>query len=242
MKSEFSRMLSNLRKEKNLSQREVSNELEISQALLSHYEKGTREPKLAFVVRAADYYNVSCDYLLGRSFDKQGSVLSVDQIRDTSLDKDNIVTGSIAATLRKKIILNSISMIIDIVGRTKNKELLDVISNYFYYPIYKSYRYITQQVVVNGEHAVAEEYFEALCDAEQKVCEVKLRAMCKNDLKFYPECNTEIDLTAITKEKLAEEYPNHMKSVLAAVQTVSDNIKITTNPHKKTKQKKSQKK
>ena len=42
-------------------------ELGISQALLSHYENGAREPGLGFVCRACDYYGVSADYLLGRS-------------------------------------------------------------------------------------------------------------------------------------------------------------------------------
>lgn len=36
-------------------------DLGISQALLSHYENGIREPGLAFVVKACDYYGVSAD-------------------------------------------------------------------------------------------------------------------------------------------------------------------------------------
>ena len=36
-------------------------------ALLSHYEKGTREPGLSFVCRVCDYYGVTADYLLGRA-------------------------------------------------------------------------------------------------------------------------------------------------------------------------------
>ena len=63
----FSRTLSLLRKEKGASQREAAGALGISQALLSHYENGLREPGLAFVARACDYYNVSADYLLGRT-------------------------------------------------------------------------------------------------------------------------------------------------------------------------------
>ena len=39
----------------------------ISQALLSHYENGLREPGLGFVDAACSYYGVSADYLLGRS-------------------------------------------------------------------------------------------------------------------------------------------------------------------------------
>ena len=65
MNEEFSRTLSLLRQEKGVSQRAAAGVLGISQALLSHYEKGIRECGLDFVVRAADYYGVSCDYLLG---------------------------------------------------------------------------------------------------------------------------------------------------------------------------------
>ena len=67
MATDFSRTLSLLRQEKGVSQRKAAGELGISQAQLSHYEKGIRECSLAFVVQVADYYDVSCDYLLGRS-------------------------------------------------------------------------------------------------------------------------------------------------------------------------------
>jgi len=67
MKSDFSEILSSLRREKGLSQRRAAADLGISQALLSHYENGAREPKLEFVVKACDYYSVAADYILGRS-------------------------------------------------------------------------------------------------------------------------------------------------------------------------------
>jgi len=67
MKRTFSDTLSALRKEKNISQRQAAADLGISQALLSHYETGSREPGLNFVCRACDYYSVSADYLLCRT-------------------------------------------------------------------------------------------------------------------------------------------------------------------------------
>ena len=57
----FSQALSRLRREKGVSQRQAAQALEVSQALLSHYENGIREPGLAFVTRACDYYQVSAD-------------------------------------------------------------------------------------------------------------------------------------------------------------------------------------
>ena len=67
MERSFPETLSTLRRERNISQRCAAAELGISQALLSHYENGAREPGLQFVCRACDYYGVSADYLLGRT-------------------------------------------------------------------------------------------------------------------------------------------------------------------------------
>ena len=62
----------------------------MSQALLSHYENGVRVPRLEFVVKACDYYNVTADYLLGRSKEKNNKtpalintlVDTIDELRD----------------------------------------------------------------------------------------------------------------------------------------------------------------
>ena len=67
MNRTFTETLYVLRHERNISQRTAAEALNISQALLSHYENGAREPGLDFVRRACDYYGVSADYLLCRS-------------------------------------------------------------------------------------------------------------------------------------------------------------------------------
>ena len=68
----FAKNLSELRRRSGLSQRKAAADLKISQALLSHYENGAREPGLGFVCRVCDYYNVTADYLLGRSSNPNG--------------------------------------------------------------------------------------------------------------------------------------------------------------------------
>ncbi len=67
MERNFPETLSALRKSRGISQRQAAAELGVSQALLSHYENGAREPGLSFVCRACDYYGVTADYLLCRS-------------------------------------------------------------------------------------------------------------------------------------------------------------------------------
>ncbi len=91
----FSEAFSRLRKEKGVSQRQAAADLGISQALLSHYEKGIREPKLDFIVKACDYYSVSADYLLGRSSLK-GNPLSDFKWEDENVTR---LMESIAAVL-----------------------------------------------------------------------------------------------------------------------------------------------
>lgn len=66
MEQRFHEILADLRYRSGKRQRQVAADLGISQALLSHYENGTREPGLDFLVRACDYYGVTADYLLGR--------------------------------------------------------------------------------------------------------------------------------------------------------------------------------
>ena len=54
MATDFSRTLSLLRQERGISQRKAAAQLGISQALLSHYENGKREPGLACEGKACD--------------------------------------------------------------------------------------------------------------------------------------------------------------------------------------------
>lgn len=72
MVEKFAENLSKLRKEKGMSQKEAAAGLNISQALLSHYENGIRECGLDFLIKAAEFYSVTTDYLLGISESKQG--------------------------------------------------------------------------------------------------------------------------------------------------------------------------
>ena len=81
MERSFSAVLHQLRLEKGLSQRAVAADLHISQALLSHYENGAREPGLAFVCRACDYYGVSADYLLGRTDQPMAPTEQIERLR-----------------------------------------------------------------------------------------------------------------------------------------------------------------
>ena len=99
MHTAFSERLANLRKERGLTQKEAAEQLEISAALLSHYEKGIRECGLAFVCKAAAFYDVSCDYILGVS-DSRHAMAETFDARETPQDREfRAVTLFRAATV-----------------------------------------------------------------------------------------------------------------------------------------------
>ena len=59
--------LKELRKQRRLSQIKVSIDLNMNQNTLSRYETGRREADYKTLILLADYYNVSIDYMLGRT-------------------------------------------------------------------------------------------------------------------------------------------------------------------------------
>lgn len=56
-----------LRKAKKISQLKMALDLNTSQNTISRYETGQREPGISELIQIADYFNVSIDYLVGRT-------------------------------------------------------------------------------------------------------------------------------------------------------------------------------
>ena len=124
MAVEFNRIITLLRKERGLTQKQAAQDLGISQAQLSHYEKGIRECGLEFVVQVANYYGVSCDYLLGRSAERSGQTITVDQLPDTAAHGDSVYRGSVLPVMYKKLIENSLDILFDRLAACKDKGLV----------------------------------------------------------------------------------------------------------------------
>lgn len=59
--------LKELRKKEGISQLKLAMDLSMNQNAISRYETGTREADYATLIKFADYFNVSIDYLLERT-------------------------------------------------------------------------------------------------------------------------------------------------------------------------------
>lgn len=63
--------IQDLRNDADLSQKQISEILQISQRSYSHYETGSRGIPIEMLIRLANYYDISIDYIVGRTNNKK---------------------------------------------------------------------------------------------------------------------------------------------------------------------------
>ncbi len=67
MKNKFAERFYELRTEKNLSRAEIGTILNVSTRLISYWENGERECDFEMLIKIANTFSVTIDYLLGRT-------------------------------------------------------------------------------------------------------------------------------------------------------------------------------
>ncbi len=63
----FGKKLKDLRIEKNLTCKEVADAIGLTKNAITNYETNIREPSLSVLKRLCDFYDVTADYLIGRT-------------------------------------------------------------------------------------------------------------------------------------------------------------------------------
>jgi transcriptional regulator with XRE-family HTH domain len=180
MVEEFSRLISELRKKSGLSQRQVADDLQISQALLSHYENGLREPKFEFVVKICDYYNVSADYLMGRTGIALNPASSTEAMYSYKEGTRSIWENGIIIEL-----LGNISSLFAELYEEKREIEADYVRKCVEIAVYKLIRYLYEfEVDVEVMPSCS---YGPMCDAALKLNEAGLAAVCEDSLK---QCKT----------------------------------------------------
>lgn len=224
MNADFPRILTLLRKERGISQKQAAAELKISQALLSHYEKGIRECGLDFVVRTADFYGVSCDYLLGRSPERTGAQLSFEDIPEPdSVGKENTLKGSILPTLNKKLISNTLNIIFDILQNINNKELTTEVSSFLNLSVYRMYRVLYGINTKNEQtlFTVAPEVALAKATAAMILCESNANVIASEIASSNNDIKEKLYMSTQT---LQQDYPLFTSSLLNLIKNSENAI------------------
>lgn len=64
---DFGSHLKHLRKSRNITQKQLAKEIGASERGIQHYELGERKPTYEMLIALANYFDISLDYLVGRS-------------------------------------------------------------------------------------------------------------------------------------------------------------------------------
>jgi len=208
MASEFSRTLSLLRRERGVSQRTAASDLGISQALLSHYENGVREPGLSFVVKACDYYNVSADFILGRTLSREGSMLTAEEVLNAA-EPGNILQGSVLATLQSKLLSGAIGVLFGLLGKLGDKGAINAAAAYLGNGVYQLYRHLYREAGANENYFAldAADCAMGMADADMKMEELRY----VHALKI--QSGQKVEFPNLSPEALAAAYPGRNQSM-----------------------------
>jgi Predicted transcriptional regulator len=221
--SEFSRTLSLLRQERGVSQRAAAADLGISQALLSHYENGIREPGLAFVVRACDYYHVSSDFILGRTLARDGSMLSSEDVLNAA-EPGNVLRGSILATLQAKLLSGAVSVLFELLGKLNDKAAINEAASYLGTAVYQLYRRLYRHSGGN------ESYFSldpatwelGAAEADMKLSETRYA----RSLRLLRE--RRVEFPDLSDAEVAKNYPGRSQSVTQVLHAADARLSALT--------------
>ena len=199
---DFARSLSLLRQEKGISQRQAAKALGISQALLSHYENGAREPGLMF---------------------------DADSLYDVSEERDHILKGSVLATLSKKLVLNSAGLLFDLLNRLGNKKAIRAAANYLSTSIYILFRHLYHASPDGSDSffSISKEYFNGglpradIIMSEAEYVEALTSASRDKNTHFPP----------MSHDEMAEAYPGTYQSLLQIVHACSERLTSEMSSH-----------
>ncbi len=235
MNSDFPRIITLLRKERGISQKNAAADLGISQALLSHYEKGIRECGLEFLVKAADYYNVSCDYLLGRSPEPAGKTISYEDIPEQDSNSGKIAAGgSMMAAFNRKLIVNSLNVLFSLIQKTGSNTIMKAVSSYMMLAIYKMFRIVYSSNEKNDQRffTIPEIAASGSASAAMAMCEAEASAAAKGVVFGENDIAHESDSNIITASTLSEKYAGSASSLLNVVKNSEARIKIISDSSK----------
>lgn len=223
MNTDFPRILTLLRKERGISQKEAAGHLGISQALLSHYEKGIRECGLEFLVRASEFYQVSTDYLLGRTSDRSGFSSGFESEEGEGMAMEEELPGQ-----KKTLIFHSLHILFDLLRRCANQKLFHEAALYIMLCIYQLFRILYSANPHNppGLFSLPESLGEHYACALMQISEGRVRSMSKGERAEHLENLSDRDSLSLSPQSMVQDYPQYASSLLRLIQTVEGKLQM----------------
>ncbi len=229
MNSDFARIITLQRKERHISQKQAATDLGISQALLSHYEKGIRECGLNFLVKIADYYNVSCDYLLGRTPEPEGKIISIEDIPDDDGNNTLKMPSPEIINFNRRIINNSISLLFSLAQKAGSITLIKEVASYLMLSVYKLFRIIYNANPSNDQKLfkIPKVIANDSANAIVSMSEANIKAASSGIALDGNDCVDNFDTLYVTTATLQKDYAQYSSSLLNLIKRSEESISTT---------------
>lgn len=229
MTNDFPRILLSLRKEQKLTQKQAAKDLSVSPALLSHYEKGIRECGLQFVVRAADYYHVSCDYLLGRTTDRTGMAPELVSSNAVHTENHKPLELSSPEDLQQKQILQSVHILFRMLQTCQHARLTAEVTRALATLLYSLFR----ELCIQNKHtartlfSLPQPQYQPLANAAISRAVARVGCLAQgyrigNDEPLSPKA-----VPSLSEDQLRRDFPFFVSSLLCVFQEAENALKET---------------
>ena len=167
-------------------------------------------------MRAADYYGVSVDYLLGRSMERNGSAIRLDDVPDEdAAGQGNQGLRNLLPILNKKLICNSVTVVEDILGATEDKELIDKVSLYLQICVYQMFRRLYNGNAENPQtlFGAEDDTYDLLTDSALKRLQAEIQLRLK-----------QVETPVLDEETIRRKYPMFATSLFHLLQNAESAI------------------
>ena len=173
-------------------------------------------------LRIAFRYNVSADFLLGRTMARDGTnILDAETLYDYSVEKNNVLHGSVMATLSKKLLMNSVGIVFDLLGKTGRKDAIRAAADYLGAAVYKLFRYLYRADGTHSEDFFAippTQFLYGISNLAMFVAEYEYVASLEANAKEKGE------FPLMSNDVLMHDYPGQYQSLLQIIHITSQRV------------------
>ncbi len=219
MENEFSRILTLLRKEQGITQKKAAEDLHMSQALLSHYERGIRECGLDFLIRAAEYYGVSCDYLLGRTSNREGATVPI------------VIQDEEDASVPQTMLRGAQEVLFTLLQDAENEQLSEKVSEFLFLAVYRMFRVLYGANAKNSDtfFQLPRQVAPAFAEARMREDEAVATAIAGGHLTKRGMPLKDPSVFSMTTQSLTERFPNSGTALLALIKQCEEHLQKPSN-------------
>ena len=215
-KNQFGERLRILRKRANENQGDLAAILDVTITQISDMETGKRSTTLEKFALICEHYQVSADYLLGRTLSRDGSIIEAGDVYDSSGEKGSL-RGSIMATLQKKLVVNTAGVLFDQLGKTGSRPAITAAGDYLSGALYALLRQLYRRGGGNEDFFAVSpgDYDGGLVQADMTMSQVRYRrALSQAE-----------EVQEITPDTLTAGYPGLGQSVAQVIHNTDERCK-----------------